>query len=225
MSVLRAENVSFGFGDHLILDELSLELRQGELAVLAGENASGKSTLLRLLCGLLAPNSGRIDVTGEYKPGPHHPVTMLFQNPDLQMIASTVEDEIALSLELRGVESTVIRREVDETLRRFSLQDIRYRSPEELSGGQKQRVAIAALMIQKQAFLLLDEPDSHLDAPARAALMQALEIIRPDCGILWTSPNPKRLPAADRFLLLSDRRIRELTRTELLQYIAPRVSA
>jgi energy-coupling factor transport system ATP-binding protein len=211
---LVAERVTFGFGAQPVLKDVSLTLRTGEMIVCIGANAGGKTTLIRILSGLLEPASGDVVVRGSVLSSPLGQVGVLFQNPDQQMIAATVEDEIALGLELRGVESHWIEERVEEMLARFRLVEFRNHPPQALSGGQKQRLALAAIMVAKPLFLLLDEPDSFLDAPSRRELLDGIESIRGDCGILWTSPHPRHVPLADRWLLLQHGTLTEHPRGE-----------
>jgi energy-coupling factor transporter ATP-binding protein EcfA2 len=184
--------------------------------VLVGRNGCGKTTLLRILAGLLTPASGRVYIQGENEASPRNRVGILFQNPDHQMIAPTVEEEIALGLELRGEEPRVMRSVVDALLARFGLTELKASPPEALSGGQKQRVALAATMAWSPPFLLLDEPDSFLDAPSRRELLRGVDDVRGQCGVLWVLPHTRQLPEADRFLLLEQERVRECSRADLL---------
>ncbi len=205
MAVLKAENLSFRFpdGTHVISD-LSLAVRPGEMTAILGANGTGKSTLLRLLAGLLHPMTGHVTVNDIPIARARDHVGLVFQNPDHQMIAPTVEEEIALGLELRGVPVPEIRPRIAEILRQFDLESMRDLSPQALSGGQKQRVALAATMIVQPTYLLFDEPDSLLDAPSRADLMNAMALVRESCGIVWTSPHPKRMPEAEHHFELVD---------------------
>ena len=226
MAELTARDLCFAFGDRPpLLDGLNLTVRTGETVVLAGENASGKTTLLRLLAGMLPPLRGRVRINGTSLAEQRGRVGILFQNPDHQMIAPTVEEEIALGLELRGTRPEVMRPVVDGLLERFDLKPMRSRSPESLSGGQKQRVALAAIMACRPLFLLFDEPDSYLDAPSRRDLLGAVEEIRGEVGMVWTTPNPRRRPRADRLLLLEGGQIRELSESELTAHAQTGVSA
>jgi energy-coupling factor transporter ATP-binding protein EcfA2 len=180
--------------------------------------------LLRLLSGLLSPASGRVFVRGTEHPDVHNQVGILFQNPDHQMLAATVEEELALGLELRGVSPDVMRSTVENLLSRFQLEPFRNHSPQALSGGQKQRVALAAIMAVRPQFLLFDEPDSYLDAPSRRELLSAVEEIRADCGIIWATPHPRHMPLAERFALVRDGTLRECSEEEL-RIIASKSSA
>lgn len=205
MSELRAEDLCFHYADGTeVLRGVNLVVRRGELVAILGENASGKTTMLKLLAGLASPSSGCTTVDGVPVNRVRDRVGIVFQNPDHQMIAATVEEEIALGLELRGVPQTAMRPQVEELLSRFDLVALRSASPESLSGGQKQRVALAAVMVSRPDFLLFDEPDSLLDAPSRAEFDSAVEVIRASCGIVWTCPHPKRMPRSDRRFELRD---------------------
>ncbi|RPH94101.1 ABC transporter ATP-binding protein [candidate division KSB1 bacterium] len=221
MAELRVNDVTFGYpGASPLLRRISFHITTGETVALVGENACGKTTLLRIMAGLLSPTEGQVTLDG--RPGHEFSsrVALLFQNPDHQMIAATVEEEIALGMELRGVDPKRMRQVVDAFLVRFQLKDLKHRSPETLSGGQKQRVALAAVMALKPEFLLLDEPDSFLDGPSRREFRDAVDIVRSETGILWVSPDPRKMPAAHRFLFLDNHVLVECTADELRQRAA-----
>lgn len=216
MSELRACSVRFAFSNGLpLIRDASFVIKSGETIVLLGRNACGKTTLLRLLAGLILPQSGAVEIDGFPVADNRKRVGILFQNPDHQMIAPTVEEEIALGLELRGVEQKEMQRRVDEMICKFHLSDLRKRSPETLSGGQKQRTALAAIMIQQPDFLLFDEPESYLDGISRREFMTAVAEIRQSVGLLWTTPNMKNCPNCDRILYLSEGSVREVSMEEL----------
>lgn len=199
MSELTAHGVSFGFENfERILNRIEFSVRTAEFVMILGENGSGKTTLLRILAGLLLPTAGEISVDGKPVTQRHGVVGLVLQNPDHQMIAATIEEEIALGCELRGMPREQMARVVETLLTRFQLESLRYRPPESLSGGQKQRVALAAAMSAQPDFLLLDEPDSFLDAPSRREFMRSLQEVRKSCGIVWVSPRPRPQLSADR---------------------------
>jgi energy-coupling factor transport system ATP-binding protein len=215
---LRASGVGFAFsGRSALFRGISLAIQAGETVVLLGGNASGKTTLLSILAGLVVPQEGKVEVDGVAIAEARQRVGILFQNPDHQMIAPTVEEEIALGLELRGTTRSEMRMRTDAMLKRFGIDNLRTRSPESLSGGQKQRVALAAVMIHDPAFLLFDEPDSFLDGHSRRDLMRAVEEIRGHVGILWATPNPRHCPVHDRLLFLETGAISELAGAELTE--------
>lgn len=216
MAELRSERVSFSYpGGQRVLCDVTFSLRSGELVALVGANAGGKTTLLRILAGLIKPRQGDVSVDGASIGEARDRVGLLFQNPDHQMIAATVEEEIALGLELRAVPSAPMREIVEILLSRFDLKSLRHRSPETLSGGQKQRVALAAIMVSRPSFLLLDEPDSFLDASSRREFLSGITEVRAECGILWAVPRPSRMPKADRCLVLDAGSVREVARADL----------
>lgn len=204
MARLIIEDIEFRLPpNRTLFAGVTLSVAVGEFVTIIGANGSGKTTLLKIIAGLLAPSKGNVQ-TEESGSGIREPsVGIILQNPDHQMIAATVEEEIALALEFRGKPSSVIHKKVDDLIERFSLQELRKRSPESLSGGQKQRVAVAAIMAGEPRFVLFDEPDALLDAPSRKELMSAVSVIRPATGIIWTTPNPSRMPPADRCLFLN----------------------
>ena len=207
--MLSAEHLSFHFPDGRgVISDVSVSVAPGEMIAVLGENASGKSTLLKLLAGMLQPSSGKVTVDGQPLTHARDRVGLVFQNPDHQMIAPTVEEEIALGLELRGIPVAEMRPRIDQMLQHFDLSPLRFVSPSTLSGGQKQRVALAAIMVIQPHFLLFDEPDSLLDAPSRADLLNAVAVVRESCGIIWTSPHPKRIPAVDRVFELTQGTLR-----------------
>lgn len=198
---LHAEQLAFAYrGSATLFANVSFTLQEGERVVLLGDNAAGKSTLLRVCAGIQLPRHGRVTVDG--RPVAPRDIGMVFQNPDDQLLAATVESEIALALELRGESKTEMRPKVDTVLERFELSAIRSRIPTTLSGGQKQRVALAAVMIAEPRFLLLDEPDSYLDATARRQFAAAVQLVA-GCGVLWTASSTRNLPAHDRLLRLT----------------------
>jgi energy-coupling factor transport system ATP-binding protein len=210
---LRAEHVFFQYpASPPIITDLNLRVHKGEKIVVLGENSSGKTTLLHLLAGLKYPEHGSVTLDEFPITERRDRVGILFQNPDHQMIASTVEEEIALGLELRGIEQKIMRVAVDTMLLRFHLEDIKHKSPESLSGGQKQRVALAAIMISNPDFLLLDEPDSYLDARGRFDFLETLKDASKDCGVVWAVSRLHADHQANRYLRLEGGQLAELDR-------------
>jgi energy-coupling factor transport system ATP-binding protein len=207
VSELRAANVSFSYGGTVVLERLDLRVAVGEFVVIRGANGSGKTTLLKLLAGLLVPAEGRVTISDTPVAAQRNLTGLLFQNPDHQMMAPTVEEELALGLEMRGWSRADMRCRVDELLDEFDLRALAKRPPEALSGGQKQRVALAAIMAVRPRFLLMDEPDSYLDAPARKQLQAVLTSLRGTCGMVWTASRLQRTLPVDRFLILESGRL------------------
>jgi energy-coupling factor transport system ATP-binding protein len=160
---------------------IDLAVERGEFVAIVGPNGSGKSTLARHLNALLLPTAGQVRVDGLPTSDPRHTwairqrVGMVFQNPDNQFVASTVEEDVAFGPENEGLPSDEIRRRVDDALNLVGLGGYRTRPPAMLSGGQKQLVAIAGVLATRPACIVLDEPTSMLDPANRR---QVLEVIR-----------------------------------------------
>lgn len=172
------ENVTYRYHEDSepVLRNLDLIVRDGESLSVMGANGSGKSTLAKILAGLIEVKQGRMHIDGNYTR--NLAVGLLFQNPDNQMVAVTVEKEIAFALENLGVPPPEMEQLITETLKRFSISHLRHRLTTELSGGEKQRVALASVMVCKPPILVLDEPDSFLDESGKAMLMEELAKLR-----------------------------------------------
>ncbi|OPX32428.1 MAG: hypothetical protein B1H40_02580 [Candidatus Latescibacteria bacterium 4484_181] len=155
------------------LEDIDLEIEEGESVAIMGANGSGKTTLARCINGLLLPSSGEVTVDGlctyrsEHIPAIRRRVGMVFQNPDNQIVATTVEREIAFGLENIGIPPARMRQRVTQALRRFELEQYRHHPPHRLSGGEKQRLAIASVLAMEPKYLILDEPTSLLDPRGR----------------------------------------------------------
>jgi energy-coupling factor transporter ATP-binding protein EcfA2 len=176
--MIRLDGVSFAYQDEsLSMDNLSLSIQRGERVCLLGRNGSGKSTLLRLIAGLLNPTAGQVLVNGvsttdhKRQRELRRQIGFIFQNPEDQIISTTVETDIAFALENFGVAQDVMHREVGEYANQFELKELLYRHPLALSAGEKQRTALASVMVMRPQVLLLDEPTSFLDYRGRQRLL------------------------------------------------------
>ncbi len=184
-NIIEVKNVTFEYDDgdekHTVLKDFSLDIRRGSFTVILGHNGSGKSTLAKLLNGLHKPNSGDVFVDGistndedteiEIK----RRVGLVFQNPDNQLVASIVEEDVAFGPENLGHEPSVIRQEVDEALKAVDMYEFRKSTPHRLSGGQKQRIAIAGIIAMKPDCIVLDEPTAMLDPKGRAEIIDTIK--------------------------------------------------
>jgi energy-coupling factor transport system ATP-binding protein len=189
------------------LSGVSFGLRPGEYVGVVGPNGGGKSTLVRLLNGLLRPGSGGVRVSG------HDPATepfevrrhlgVLFQNPDNGLVAPFVEDDIAFGLENLGVPREEMREKVAQAIRAVGLEGYERREPHTLSGGEKQRVALAGLLAVEPEILVLDEPTSMLDAAGRREVLERLEELRSRKTVLHVTHHLEELLHADRVLVLN----------------------
>lgn len=159
---------------------IDLTIHQGEFVALIGPNGSGKSTLARHFNALLLPTAGEVWVDGLSTSDPHHVrairqrVGMVFQNPDNQLVAGTVEEDVAFGPENMGIPPAEIRRRVDEALEIVGMAEYRHHPPHMLSGGQKQRVAIAGALATRPDCIVFDEPTSMLDAEGRHQVLQTV---------------------------------------------------
>jgi energy-coupling factor transport system ATP-binding protein len=208
--MLSLKNVTYRYRADLppVLDDLSLEVASGEQVCVMGANGSGKSTLARLMASLAEPDSGTVTV--DTPNSGSMAVGMLFQNPDNQMVAVTVDKEIAFALENLGIPPEQIEQRLSDVLRRFDIEHLRRRLTSELSGGEKQRVALAALMVSDPAALVLDEPDSFLDEAGRRLLSEQLDAIHrrnPRACVIRITQYPHVARSYPRLVMLEHGRI------------------
>ncbi|MEW6413122.1 MAG: energy-coupling factor transporter ATPase [Candidatus Zixiibacteriota bacterium] len=176
--MIELENVTFRYREDArpALKSVSLRVNDGETVCVMGANGSGKSTLAKLLAGLVEPQQGQVRISRISSRA--IPVGIIFQNPDNQMVAVTVEKELAFALENLGYSQEKMETAITGALATFNLTHLRRRLTTELSGGEKQRVALASVMIFEPDVLVLDEPDSFLDEQGKSALREELENIR-----------------------------------------------
>jgi putrescine transport system ATP-binding protein len=184
---IRIDQIVKKFDDHIAVNDVSLDIYRGELFSLLGGSGCGKTTLLRMLAGFIAPDSGRIEIEGaDVLPMPPYerPVNMMFQSYALFPHMS-VEDNIAFGLRRDGVEASEIKRRVGEVLDLVQMGEFARRRPAQLSGGQRQRVALARSIVKRPKVLLLDEPLSALDKKLREATQFELVNIQEQVGITF----------------------------------------
>ena len=191
--IIEINNVSFSYKTDDVMTvgvkNLSLNIAEGEFFVLLGHNGSGKSTLAKLINGFLSPNEGEITVNGIKTSDEKRifdlrsTVGMVFQNPDNQMVASIIEDDIAFGCENLGVAPDEIRRRVDWALETVGMSEHKTRTPFKLSGGQKQRVAIAAILAMMPKVLILDESTSMLDPEGRKEVIETVKRLNSEHGM------------------------------------------
>lgn len=193
---LKAKNLYFHYTDEDgnrtsgdVLKNISLEIEKGSFTAILGHNGCGKSTLARLFNGILIPSSGKVfaddmDTSDDDKIFEiRRHVGMVFQNPDNQIVATIVEDDVAFGPENLGIEPDEIRKRVDDALHAVDMYDYRFHSPSQLSGGQKQRVAIAGIIAMRPDCIILDEPTAMLDPKGREEVMKTIHMLRNDYGI------------------------------------------
>lgn len=171
------------------LTDVSLAINKGEFVAVLGHNGSGKSTFAKLCNAIYEPTRGEVAVKGivadteEKADEIRRIVGMVFQNPDNQIVATIVEDDVAFGPENLGIEPSEIRRRVDDALKSVNMYDFRHREPHNLSGGQKQRVAIAGVIAMQTECIVLDEPTAMLDPKGREEVMQTVKRLNREMGI------------------------------------------
>lgn len=164
----------------LVLDDVTLSVEKGEFVAVLGHNGSGKSTLAKHFNAILTPVSGKVYVSGMDTSDESHlydirqNVGMVFQNPDNQIVATVVEDDVAFALENLGVDPKEIRQRVDDAMKAVDMYEYRKHAPHQLSGGQKQRVAIAGIIAMRPDCIVLDEPTAMLDPRGRGKCFRRL---------------------------------------------------
>lgn len=204
-----------GGGQVEALRGVDLDIERGEFVALIGPNGSGKSTLARHLNGLLLPTAGQVWVDGLSTSDPRHlwqvrqRVGMVFQNPENQLIASTVEEDVAFGPENQALPPEEIRQRVDQALRIVGLLDYRYHPPHMLSGGQKQLVAIAGVLATRPVCIVFDEPTSMLDPPGRRHVLRTIRQLNAEEGItvVLITQSMDEATAARRVLVLDVGRV------------------
>lgn len=222
MAIIKFENVTFRYEsdeEGVVLapavKDFSLSIDKGEFVAILGHNGSGKSTLAKLANGLLLPEKGRVLVDGmdtineEDDIKIKQTVGVVFQNPDNQIVATIVEEDVAFGPENLGVEPTEIRRRVDNALKTVGMYEYRKHGPHKLSGGQKQRVAIAGIIAMEPRCIILDEPTAMLDPIGRRDVMNAIKRLNRDLGItvVFITHYMEEAVEADRIVVMDDSRL------------------
>jgi len=193
-NIISAQNVVFEYIGHdnnniLALNNVTQDIKKGEFVAILGHNGSGKSTLAKHFNALLLPSHGTIYVKGldtkkeENTWSIRQTAGMVFQNPDNQIVATIVEEDVAFGPENLGIEPTEIRRRVDEALKAVDMSDYAKDAPHYLSGGQKQRISIAGIIAMKPECIILDEPTAMLDPSGRREVMETIKRLNKEEGI------------------------------------------
>ncbi len=195
--IIEIKNVSFSYVNEVaeppvktqVISNLSLDINRGEFVAVLGHNGSGKSTLAKMINGINLPENGDVVVDGMNTKDEsrlldiRQTVGMVFQNPDNQIVATIVEEDVAFALENMGVEPKEIRRRVDEALKTVGMYEYREHAPHKLSGGQKQRIAIAGVIAMNPECIVLDEPTAMLDPNGRQEVMKTIKRLNEEQNI------------------------------------------
>lgn len=211
------EGLCFRYSDQeeMVLRDINLKVKKGEFVVIIGHNGSGKSTLAKHINALLVPSLGKVEVMGMDTRDPakaweiRQRVGMVFQNPDNQLVAAVVEEDVAFGPENQGVPTVEIRKRVDEALREVGLYEYRTHGPHLLSGGQKQRVAIAGVLAMRPDCIVLDEATAMLDPRGRQEFMEVVRRLNKHEGktIIHITHYMEEAVQADRVLVMDQGRI------------------
>ncbi len=218
-NIIEVKNITFEYDDgdekHIVLSDFSVDIKRGSFTVILGHNGSGKSTLAKMLNGLYKPTSGDVLVDGistsneELEIEIKRRVGLVFQNPDNQLVASIVEEDVAFGPENLGHSPEIIRQEVYEALQAVDMYDFRNSTPHRLSGGQKQRVAIAGIIAMKPDCIVLDEPTAMLDPKGRAEIISTIKKLNKENNItiVLITHFMEEAVDADRVIVLDDGKI------------------
>lgn len=215
-NILEVKNVTYEYTDEektfAAVKNLSLNIERGSFTVILGHNGSGKSTLAKMLNGLNKPTSGDVFADGintkdeETEIEVKRKVGMVFQNPDNQIIASIVEEDVAFGPENLGILPKEIEKRVEDALKAVDMWEFRKSTPHHLSGGQKQRIAIAGIIAMQPECLVLDEPTAMLDPKGRAEIISTLHRLNRDKGItvVLITHYMEEAENADRVIVMND---------------------
>ena len=214
--IIKAEHLTFCYPDEPaghppVLDDISLEIEAGSFVAILGHNGSGKSTFAKHINALLTPTAGKLWVDGLDTGDPENllnirgKVGMVFQNPDNQIVASVVEEDVAFGPENLGVPPAEIRQRVDQALKMVGMYDLREHSPHLLSGGQKQRVAIAGIIAMMPRCIVLDEATAMLDPVGRRETVETIRTLNEQYGItvLLITHHMDEAAQADRLVVMA----------------------
>lgn len=219
--MIKAKNITFQYKNQEselvipVLNDISLEIAEGSFTAVLGHNGSGKSTLAKHFNGILIPEIGEVYVLGLDTKNENNLLEirknagMVFQNPDNQMVAAVVEDDVAFGPENLGIEPAQIRQRVDRALEIVNMSEYKNASASKLSGGQKQRVAIAGILAMKPKCIILDEPTAMLDPSGRKEVIKTIKELNKTRGItvVLITHYMEEAALADRVVVMDDGKI------------------
>ena len=216
-AIISFNNVHFTYpgDDDETLRGIDLEIEEGTFVAVLGHNGSGKSTLAKHMNAILVPDEGKVTVAGLDTADENgiidlrRNIGMVFQNPDNQIVANVVEDDVAFAPENLGVAPEEIRKRVDDALRQVGMFELRKHAPHLLSGGQKQRVALAGVIAMQPKIIVLDEPTAMLDPQGRAEVVSTVSKLCREKGmtVILITHHMDECVDADRLIVMSNGRV------------------
>ncbi|MBQ2500490.1 MAG: energy-coupling factor transporter ATPase [Clostridia bacterium] len=223
-SILKFDDVYFSYDEetdetqgevHWAVSALSLEVKRGDFIAVLGHNGSGKSTLAKLSNAILIPDKGEVTVKGISTKDEDRTleirkhVGMVFQNPDNQIVATVVEEDVAFGPENLGLEPAVIRERVDDALKAVGMYEFRENEPHNLSGGQKQRVAIAGMLAMRPECIVLDESTAMLDPKGRREVLETVRKLHDEFGmaVVFITHYMDEAALADRVIVMEQGKV------------------
>lgn len=216
--IITAKNLKYVYkspaGDKVALDNVNLKIDEGEFVAIIGTNGSGKSTLAKHFNALLIPTEGKIFVDGADTSDEKNflrirqNVGMVFQNPDNEIVAAIVEDDVAFGPENLGVAPEEIRRRVDSALAVVNMSEYKKFSPAKLSGGQKQRIAIAGVLAMRTKIIVFDEPTAMLDPQGRREILNTVKKLHAEgMTIIYITHFPEEAAQAEKIIVMDTGKI------------------
>ena len=212
MSIIQTENLTFRYDEEgaLALDGVEIAIEEGSFTAILGHNGSGKSTLAKHMNAILLPSGGAVYVDGMDTKNEDRlfdirkTAGMVFQNPDNQIVATVVEEDVAFACENMGFPSSEIRKRVDESLAAVGMSEFARHAPHLLSGGQKQRVAIAGVLAMRPRCIVMDEPTAMLDPSGREEVMTAVRRLNRETGmtVVLITHHMDEAAQADRVIVM-----------------------
>lgn len=216
--MIKTDKLSFSYknaeNETAVFENIDIEIKKGEFVCILGRNGSGKSTLAKNFNAILIPSDGSVFVEGmDTKTADAYDVRklvgMVFQNPDNQIVATVVEEDVAFAPENMGIPPEKIRKRVDWSLEKVGMTEYKMHAPHMLSGGQKQRVAIAGVIAMLPEYIVLDEPTAMLDPSGRREVMETVKKLNRELGItiVLITHNMDEAAQADRILVMNKGKI------------------
>ena len=220
-TMIKSENLTYKYfhedenEEKFAVNGVNLNVDRGEFLVILGHNGSGKSTIAKLMNALLLPSSGTIYINGMDSKDSDNlwnirsSAGMVFQNPDNQLVATIVEEDVAFGPENLGVDPKEIRQRVDSSLKKVGMYEYRRHAPHLLSGGQKQRVAIAGILAMRPKCIVLDEPTAMLDPSGRKEVIKTIKELNKEYGItiVLITHYMEEAVEADRIIVMDDGKV------------------